>query len=77
MGGVPLYNNNNHSPGNHMDLNILLSAVNWPEQLRQDGFEMSEVWQGGPMVGTNQFAPPHQQHGYAQPMGMGYVGGWQ
>ena len=49
MGGVPLYNNNT-SPGSHMDLNVLLGAVNWPEQLRQDGFEISEVWNEGPMV---------------------------
>lgn len=86
MGGLPLYNNNT-SPGSHMDLNVLLGAVNWPEQLRQDGFEISEVWNDGPMVGTNHFggqmaAPPTQTQPQQQTVfnqghaaGMGYAGG--
>ena len=59
--GVPIYNNNNSQ--SHMDLNVLLGAVNWPEQLRQDGFELSDVWGADPMAGTNAFSNggPQQQ----------------
>jgi hypothetical protein len=75
MGGVPLYNNNT-SPGSHMDLNVLLSTVNWPEQLRQDGFELSDMWTDGPMAGTSHFATSAgQTYGYVSAtQDTGYAG---
>jgi hypothetical protein len=74
-----------------MDLNVMLGAVNWPEQLRQDGFELSDVWGSDPMAGTNQaiggmhqnqHAPQRPQQSYEHNNGQqgyldgGYVNGW-
>jgi hypothetical protein len=75
--GLPIYNNH-HTSTSHMDLHVLLGAVNWPEQLRQDGFEMSDVWGNDPMAGSNQFvgAAPAGPHLYEQGAGMGYAGGY-
>ncbi|KIW05354.1 uncharacterized protein PV09_03870 [Verruconis gallopava] len=49
--GLPLYHNNPSQ--SHMDLHVMLGAVDWGEQLRQDGFELSDVWGNDPMAGAN------------------------
>jgi hypothetical protein len=58
--GIPLYHNNPSQ--SHMDLNVMLGAVDWPEQLRQDGFELSDVWGSDPMAGTNQAVSEQRLH---------------
>jgi hypothetical protein len=45
-----------------MDFNVLLGPVDWPEQFRQDGFELSDVWGSDPMAGTNQTLGSHTQY---------------
>jgi hypothetical protein len=62
-----------------MDLHVLLGAVNWPEQLRQDGFELSDVWGNDPMAGSNQFVASDANAQMPQdiyPAPHGYTGGY-